>query len=247
MFGWYDSGKTPPYRIRRSTEITMPFHASKPPSHFHTRQGQEVVNAEPEPKTESRRPSKTKAKEEMDALQELGKRLVEVSNDRLKKLDIPEILADAVREAKRISSFGALRRQMQYIGKLMRKVDADALAQAIELDAVAQRQPELAAPKQQRVWAEKLLAEDGGAEALQSFIAQQPQADIQQLRSLLRQATKLQASARELQNAQPPQPDKAYAEYRAAKRAAKKLQAFIAQVLGQEEAEAEDEGEGEAL
>jgi ribosome-associated protein len=132
---------------------------------------------------------------------------------------------------------------MQYIGKLMRKVDADALAQAIELDAVAHRQPELVAPKLQRVWAEKLLDADAGAAALQQFIADQPQADIQQLRSLLRQAKKLQTSARELQNAQPPQPDKAYAEYRAAKRAAKKLQAFIAQVLGHDEPEDDEDGE----
>ena len=59
----------------------MPFHPSKPPSHFHTRQGQEVVNAEPPPMTESRRRSKTKAKEEVEALQLLGKRLVGVGND----------------------------------------------------------------------------------------------------------------------------------------------------------------------
>jgi ribosome-associated protein len=118
----------------------MPFHPSKPPSHFHTRQGQEVVNAEPPPMTESRRRSKTKAKEEVEALQELGKRLVGVGSDRLKKLDIPETLRDAVLEAKKISSHGALRRQMQYIGKLMRDVDTDPIQEMLdELDGISNK------------------------------------------------------------------------------------------------------------
>lgn len=189
MFGWYDSGKTPPYRIRRSTEITMPFHASKPPSQFHTRQGQEVVNAEPEPKTESRRPSKTKAKEEMDALQELGKRLVGVSNDRLKKLDIPEILADAVREAKRISSFGALRRQMQYIGKLMRDVDVEPIQEMLdEIDGVSNKaNARFHALEKQR---DKLLADESVITALKN---QHPDLDVTALRTLRRNALKEQA------------------------------------------------------
>ena len=118
----------------------MPFHPSKPPSHFHTRQGQEVVNAEPPPMTEGRRRSKTKAKEEVEALQDLGKRLVGVGNDRLKKLDIPESLLDAVLEAKRITSHGALRRQMQYIGKLMRDVDTDPIQEMLdELDGISNK------------------------------------------------------------------------------------------------------------
>ena len=189
MLGWYDSGKTRPYRIRRSTEITMPFHASKTPSHFHTRQGQEVVNAEPEPKTESRRPSKTKAKEEMDALQELGKRLVEVSNDRLKKLDIPEILADAVREAKRISAFGALRRQMQYIGKLMRDVDVDPIQEMLdEIDGVSNKaNARFHALEKQR---DKLLADESVITASKN---QHPDLDVTALRTLRRNALKEQA------------------------------------------------------
>lgn len=167
----------------------MPFHASKPPSHFHTRQGQEVVNAEPEPKTESRRPSKTKAKEEMDALQELGKRLVEVSNDRLKKLDIPEILADAVREAKRISSFGALRRQMQYIGKLMRDMDVEPIQEMLdEIDGVSNKaNARFHALEKQR---DKLLADESVITALKN---QHPDLDVTALRTLRRNALKEQA------------------------------------------------------
>ncbi|BBU68622.1 ribosome biogenesis factor YjgA [Fluviibacter phosphoraccumulans] len=167
----------------------MPFHASKPPSQFHTRQGQEVVNAEPEPKTESRRPSKTKAKEEMDALQELGKRLVGVSNDRLKKLDIPEILADAVREAKRISSFGALRRQMQYIGKLMRDVDVEPIQEMLdEIDGVSNKaNARFHALEKQR---DKLLADESVITALKN---QHPDLDVTALRTLRRNALKEQA------------------------------------------------------
>ena len=167
----------------------MPFHASKPPSHFHTRQGQEVVNAEPEPKTLSRRPSKTKAKEASDSLQELGKRLVGVSNDRLKKLDIPETLADAVREAKRISSFGALRRQMQYIGKLMRDVDVEPIQEMLdELDGVSNKaNARFHALEKQR---EKLLADESIITTLKN---EYPDLDVSALRTLRRNALKEQA------------------------------------------------------
>lgn len=167
----------------------MPFHASKPPSHFHTRQGQEVVNAEPEPKTLSRRPSKTKAKEESDSLQELGKRLVSVGNDRLKKLDIPETLADAVREAKRISSFGALRRQMQYIGKLMRDVDVEPIQEMLdELDGVSNKaNARFHALEKQR---EKLLADESIITTLKN---EHPDLDVSALRTLRRNALKEQA------------------------------------------------------
>ena len=167
----------------------MPFHASKPPSHFHTRQGQEVVNAEPEPKTLSRRPSKTKAKEASDSLQELGKRLVGVSNDRLKKLDIPETLADAVREAKRISSFGALRRQMQYIGKLMRDVDIEPIQEMLdELDGISNKaNARFHALEKQR---EKLLADESIITTLKN---EHPDLDVSALRTLRRNALKEQA------------------------------------------------------
>jgi ribosome-associated protein len=167
----------------------MPFHASKPPSHFHTRQGQEVVNAEPEPKTLSRRPSKTKAKEASDSLQELGKRLVSVSNDRLKKLDIPETLADAVREAKRISSFGALRRQMQYIGKLMRDVEIEPIQEMLdEIDGVSNKaNARFHALEKQR---EKLLADESIITTLKN---EYPDLDVSALRTLRRNALKEQA------------------------------------------------------
>ena len=67
--------------------------------------------------------SKTKLKAEADALQVLGVRLVELPKDKLAKLDLPEILFDAIYEAKRLTANGAIRRQKQYIGSLMRDID----------------------------------------------------------------------------------------------------------------------------
>ena len=78
-------------------------------------------------------PSKSQLKREMHALQELGEQLVALSLDQLKKVPMPDALADAVREAKRMTKHEARRRQMQYVGKLMRNVDpAPILAQLEE-------------------------------------------------------------------------------------------------------------------
>ena len=167
----------------------MPFHPSKPPSHFHTRQGQEVVNAEPPPMTEGRRRSKTKAKEEVEALQDLGKRLVGVGNDRLKKLDIPESLRDAVLDAKRISAHGALRRQMQYIGKLMRDVDTDPIQEMLdELDGISNKaNARFHALEKMR---DRLIEDESVITTLKNDY---PDLDVSGLRTLRRNAIKEQA------------------------------------------------------
>lgn len=167
----------------------MPFHPTKPPSHFHTRQGQIVVNAEPPPLTESRRRSKTRAKEEVEALQELGKRLVGVGNDRLKKLDIPESLRDAVLEAKKISSHGALRRQMQFIGKLMRDVDTDPIQEMLdELDGISNKaNARFHALEKLR---DRLIEDESVITSLKNDY---PELDVSALRTLRRNALKEQA------------------------------------------------------
>jgi ribosome-associated protein len=167
----------------------MPFHPSKPPSHFHTRQGQIVVNAEPPPLTEGRRRSKTKAKEEVEALQELGKRLVGVGNDRLKKLDIPESLCDAVLEAKKMTSHGALRRQMQYIGKLMRDVDTDPIQEMLdELDGISNKaNARFHALEKLR---DRLIADEAVITTLKNDY---PELDVSALRTMRRNAIKEQA------------------------------------------------------
>ena len=70
-------------------------------------------------------PSKTKKKQEMHELQELGAALVELSAAHLGRMTLPEELARAVREARRIRSHEAKRRQVQFIGRLMRGLDAE--------------------------------------------------------------------------------------------------------------------------
>ena len=68
-------------------------------------------------------PSKTKIKKQMHDLRDLGKELTELSREKWRELDLPESLFEALVEYKRISKFGAQKRQLQYIGKLMRDVD----------------------------------------------------------------------------------------------------------------------------
>ncbi len=77
--------------------------------------------------------SKTKRKEAMHELRDLGGELVELSVGQLKKIDLPEELLNAVRDCQKISAHGARRRQMQYIGKLMRGVDDEPIRAGLAL------------------------------------------------------------------------------------------------------------------
>ena len=76
-------------------------------------------------------PSKTQRKKQVAALQDLGVELVALSDERLAAIELPEALRDAVEAARRIRTFEARRRQMQYIGKLMRHVDAGPIRAAL--------------------------------------------------------------------------------------------------------------------
>ena len=68
--------------------------------------------------------SKSQRKRDMHALQALGKTLVELPQEQLARIDLPEALLTAVLDARRISARGASRRQLQYVGRLMRDVEA---------------------------------------------------------------------------------------------------------------------------
>lgn len=131
-------------------------------------------------------PSKTRRKKDMQALQDLGEQLVALSAERLAKVPLPESLADAVREARRITSHEGRRRQMQYIGKIMRGVDP-APIQAV-LDAFAGHSREETA-RQHRIERLRLeLLEDEGV--LHRIASTWPGADLQHLRVLRRNALK---------------------------------------------------------
>jgi len=136
--------------------------------------------------------SKTKRKQEMTALQSLGARLVDLPESQIAELPMEENLREAVLEAKRITSHEAKRRQMQYVGKLMRKIDPEPLRERLE--AMTGHSARAAAQHRRlEGWRERLLADD---EALTAFAAEHPDADLQALRTLIRNARKEQKAAK---------------------------------------------------
>ncbi|MBI2311960.1 MAG: DUF615 domain-containing protein [Betaproteobacteria bacterium] len=128
--------------------------------------------------------SKTRRKREMTALQDLGQELVQLNVDRLAALDLPDALLRAIHEARSIKSFPALRRQLQYIGRLMRDVDAAPIRARLEAWQVSSRHHTVWLHRVER-WRDRLLAEDA---ALEEFIAENPGADPQPIRTLIRNA-----------------------------------------------------------
>jgi len=131
-------------------------------------------------------PSKTKVKKQMHDLQDIGEKLVELSKEHLAEIEIPDNLREAVREVKRIKSFGAIKRQMQYIGKLMRDIDpAPILAKLSEWNGTSRQH--IAWLHQVERWRDRLLEQP---DALTELLAAYPGADVQHLRSLIRNAVK---------------------------------------------------------
>ncbi|PKO27922.1 MAG: DUF615 domain-containing protein [Betaproteobacteria bacterium HGW-Betaproteobacteria-9] len=137
--------------------------------------------------------SKTDLKKESDRLQTLGENLLTLNTGLMTHLiennGLPEKLVDAVNDAKRITNFEGRRRQMQFIGKLMRKLD-EATVAAIEAAMEEQRKPSAQATlalHQAEQWRNKLVTDDN---ALTRWLEQDPQADVQHLRALIRQARK---------------------------------------------------------
>ena len=131
-------------------------------------------------------PSKTKIKKQMHDLQDLGEELVGLSKEHLAEIDIPDNLRDAVREVKKIKSFGAIKRQMQYIGKLMRDIDpAPIQAKLSEWNGTSRQH--IAWLHQVERWRDRLLEQP---DSLTELLAAYPGADVQQLRTLIRNAIK---------------------------------------------------------
>jgi ribosome-associated protein len=130
------------------------------------------------------RPSKTQRKLESHDLQALGAAVAEMSDERLAALPIPENLLEAVRDYKRTRSFEARRRQMQYVGKLMRTIDAQPLREAVAELQLGRARDALALHRAEH-WRAELLADDA---ALTRWAAEHEAADLQQLRSLVRSA-----------------------------------------------------------
>lgn len=130
------------------------------------------------------KPSKTQRKREMHELQALGARLVELNSEQLDAVALPEDLRDAVDRAQRITKHEARRRQLQYIGRLMRSVDPGPIREKLKVwDGVSNE--ETARVHRIERWRERLLEDDGTIGAL---VRVHPGIDTQRLRSLVRNA-----------------------------------------------------------
>ncbi|HEV3105130.1 MAG TPA: ribosome biogenesis factor YjgA [Trinickia sp.] len=147
--------------------------------------------------TDYDRPSKSQMKREMLALQVLGVALVELPKDALKRMPMPESLADAVSAARRITDHEGKRRQVQYIGRVMRSLTEDEIAALrTALDTYrGVNKAETARLHWVEHTREQLIADDA---ALTAFLHAHPGADAQTGRTLIRNARK------EAQQGKPP-------------------------------------------
>jgi ribosome-associated protein len=137
-------------------------------------------------------PSKTRKKQEMHELQALGAALVALPDGSLASISLPEALAQAIAETRRIRSREGKRRQLQYIGRLMRDLDPEPIR--AELDRIEGRSAAEAARHRRLEQLRSRLLEDD--EALTEFAREHPAADLQALRALIRNARREQLEGR---------------------------------------------------
>jgi ribosome-associated protein len=134
--------------------------------------------------------SKTRRKKQMRELQDVGAALVSLSTEQLARLDLPEELREAVLDCKRITKHEARRRQMQYIGRVMRDVDAGPIAaQLAALEAPTKRQSALFHVAER--WRRELMDDP---ESMQRLVQEFPQADPHRLRALVDEAREEQSA-----------------------------------------------------
>ena len=141
-----------------------------------------MINPPDQPPDEN---SKSKRKREVTALQDLGEELLKLNPAQLEQIPLPEDVRSAIDEAIKMSAHGALRRQKQFIGKLMRNVDAAPIQ--VALDAIKEHgHTSVARFRELERWRDRLLAE--GDAAISAFVEAYPQADRARLRTLARNA-----------------------------------------------------------
>jgi ribosome-associated protein len=151
---------------------------------------------------EYERPSKSEAKRQSNELQKLGEQLVEAPRDRVKRVEMPEDVKEAILTCQTISNHEGRRRALQFVGKKMRtldEADIDAIRRTIDSWRGASK-AETAALHALERRREKLLADD---KALTQLLEENPELDVQHLRTLIRNARKEQAENK---------PPKAYRE-----------------------------------
>lgn len=145
-----------------------------------------AVATDGDPWPSDERPSKTRMKQQSHDLQKLGRDLLELPESRLAAIDMPERLRDALEEMRRTRSHEGKRRQLQYVGKVMRLLDPEPLRGAVAAYRVPGARETLALHEAER-WRVRLVDEDG---ALTEWLAAHPATDAQALRTLIRNARK---------------------------------------------------------
>ncbi len=145
-----------------------------------------------EPDPDAGRPSKTRRKQAMLDLQDLGKRLVALDDRRLAQLQLPERLVDALVAVRSIKAHEGRRRQMQYIGRLMREIDAAPVAAAL---ARFDEGPRIAKARFATLehWRDRILGSDDG---LADYLVRHPDAPREELAALAREARAERAAGR---------------------------------------------------
>ena len=138
-------------------------------------------------------PSKSQKKRDALALQALGERLVGLPSHQLAQIDLPAPLRDAVEAARAISARGGRKRQLQYIGKLMRETDPEPIRAALaHIDGHGQADSALLHRAER--WRTRMM--DDGAPALVAFAVECPAADVEILRSQVQSAVAERAAGR---------------------------------------------------
>lgn len=131
--------------------------------------------------------SRSALKRESDRLQKLGESLLDLPDSQLAEIELPGPLAEAIETAKKITSRSGLKRQRQYIGKVMRHIDPEPIEKFLE--QLKEQQGEMNAHHHQlEKWRDQLI--DGDHNTLTELMDQYPALNAQQLRQLIRNAQK---------------------------------------------------------
>lgn len=141
-------------------------------------------------------PSKTRLKQQSHDLQKLGMALADLPDARLQRLNLPERLFDALLQYRGTRSHEGRRRQLQFVGKLMREVDDAPLREAVAEAKLGSARDTLLLHETER-WRDSLLADD---EALTRWLHEHADCDAQRLRSLVRAARREAALPPEQRN-----------------------------------------------
>ena len=145
--------------------------------------------------SEADQPSKSELKRRQNRLQDLGRLLVELTPGKMARIELPEKLRAHVVEAQRLTAMGALRRQIQYIGRIMEEFDTPAIARALrDIDQIPYIKPVVI--KSARVLAAEELIEGGDEALFSKYSGRVDNADMQRLRQAVRLAQKNIASGK---------------------------------------------------